>query len=46
MLLYVLGVCLPSFQGIHFPEACPEEVVEQGAFPWPVYKAAAVRDGP
>ena len=41
---------LPSFQGIHFPEACPEDVVEQGAFPWPVYKAAAaaaaVRDEP
>lgn len=31
---------LPSFQGIHFPETCPEQMVEQGAFPYPRSRAS------
>jgi hypothetical protein len=31
---------LPPFQGIHLGEACPEEAVEQGAFPWWLNKVA------
>jgi len=34
------GGRLPSFQGIHLPEVRPEEMVEQGAFPWPRNRAA------